>query len=74
MLKSYTVTYLHKEWCVEVIYCYLLAQGMVCWSHRLLLTCTRNDVLKSYTVTYLHKEWCVEVIDCYLLAAGMDEG
>ena len=30
MLKSYTVTYLKEEWCVEVIYCYLLAGGMMC--------------------------------------------
>ena len=30
MLKSYTVTYLQEEGCVEVIYCYLLAGGRVC--------------------------------------------
>ena len=30
MLKSYVVTYLQEEWYVEVIYCYLLAGGMVC--------------------------------------------
>ena len=26
MLKLYIVTYLPEEWCVEVIYCYLLAE------------------------------------------------